>query len=198
MTVTTRLKRFLPSDLTPAQRAVYDSIVSGPRSRGVQAFDVAAPDGSLHGPFNALLLNPAIGDAMQCFGAAIRYESTLDARVREAAILIVANVLDSDFERYAHEAVARQVGLTEEQIFGLRSPGLDTLPFAGNSFERGCLKFVLLLIHDAPIGDDLYRRLESTLGSTTMFELSAIVGYYRLLAQQLELFAVRPPTDALP
>ncbi|HEY0949418.1 MAG TPA: hypothetical protein VGD85_04425, partial [Nocardioides sp.] len=51
------------------------------------------------------LLSPAVGDALQRLGAAVRYRTALPDRAREMAILLVAARWDSAFEREAHEAV---------------------------------------------------------------------------------------------
>jgi len=76
-----------------------------------------------------MLLQPGVGEARQALGAAIRYRTTaLSTRDREIAVLTVARVLDSAYERFAHEAVARVAGLTDGEIDALRNgepAGLD-------------------------------------------------------------------------
>ena len=74
-----------PAQLGPDARALYDRINAGPR--GASMVD---DRGALIGPFNAMLLSPALGDPLQELGAAIRYRSSLTDRCRELAILIVA------------------------------------------------------------------------------------------------------------
>nr|BFE70573.1 hypothetical protein GCM10020092_038740 [Actinoplanes digitatis] len=72
---------------------------------GPQLFRLVGADGGLEGPFNAFLLQPRLGLALQALGAAVRYETGLADRAREIAILVVSAASDSAFERYAHEAV---------------------------------------------------------------------------------------------
>jgi 4-carboxymuconolactone decarboxylase len=59
-----RLPPLTPAELDGAQRQLYDSLVANEvplfDGAGVQ---VIAQDGSLLGPFNPLLLNPALGAA---------------------------------------------------------------------------------------------------------------------------------------
>jgi 4-carboxymuconolactone decarboxylase len=64
----TRLPAFDPGRLDPEARAVYRRITAGPR--GASAVDA---DGRLVGPFNAMLLSPALGGPLQELGAAVRY-----------------------------------------------------------------------------------------------------------------------------
>src|SRR6185369_9661825 len=116
-----RLRRLVPADLDEAQRLLYDRIVGGPRANGPRPVPLTEPDGSLRGPFNAMLYAPAVGEALQSLGAAVRFGTALSDRVREIAILAVAAHWDSAFERYAHEAIGRVVGLSEDIIAALRA-----------------------------------------------------------------------------
>src|SRR6478609_9917454 len=115
-----RVHPFTPESLTGAQRDLYDAIAGGPRAQGPQHFALTRPDGSLRGPFNALLLAPALGGALQDVGAAIRYRGALSDRAREIAILLVAAHWDSAFEREAHEAVGAAAGLSDAELGALR------------------------------------------------------------------------------
>lgn len=86
-----------PAQLDPDARALYDRINAGPR--GASMLD---DQGALIGPFNAMLLSPALGDPLQELGAAIRYRSALTDRCRELAILVVAAHWSSAFEQQVH------------------------------------------------------------------------------------------------
>jgi hypothetical protein len=64
----TRIPRLGRDQIGEAQRAVYDAITGGPRAAG-RAFRLTGDDGSLEGPFNAMLLHPPLGNALQELGA---------------------------------------------------------------------------------------------------------------------------------
>ena len=104
-----RIPKLEPSALDDDQRSLYDAIAGGRRAQGPQLFRLADSAGRLEGPFNAFLLQPRLGSALQALGSAVRYDTALDDRCREIAILVVAAHWRSDFEWYAHEAVARSV-----------------------------------------------------------------------------------------
>ena len=125
-----RVQPFEPGALAPAQRELFEAIAGGPRAQGPQHFALTRPDGSLRGPFNAFLLAPELGGALQNLGAAIRYRGALTARAREIAILLVAAHWDSEFEREAHEAVGAASGLTPDELAALRDG--DPTAFAGD------------------------------------------------------------------
>ncbi|MGV3711685.1 carboxymuconolactone decarboxylase family protein [Pseudolysinimonas sp.] len=175
-----------PSALDAAERAVYDEIAGGPRAAGPQHFPLTRDDGSLRGPFNALLLSPALGSAVQRLGAAVRYSTDLTAREREISILLVAASWNSAFERESHEAVGRAAGLTDREILDLRT---GRVPALDDERERLCAETVAALTQ-GDLSDAQWERARDALGAEIVFELSTLVGYYALLALQLRVFRV--------
>ncbi|MFF3504653.1 carboxymuconolactone decarboxylase family protein [Streptomyces sp. NPDC003247] len=195
-----RLPLLHPARLSPAQRALYEEITGGPRGDGPQPFALTDPEGRLNGPFNAMLFSPGLGRDLQALGAAIRYRAALPPRVRETAVLVVAAVWDSAFERHAHEPAGRAAGLTDTEVHALRE-GRD--PGFTDPYERAAWSATRVLATPSdPLDDDWYRAAHAALGAAALFELSTLVGYYATLALQLRLFRVpvpEPPGDrALP
>jgi len=190
-TSTGRLPLLHPERLDPDQHALYADITGGPRAAGPQPFALTDADGHLNGPFNAMLFSPRTGSALQGLGAAIRYRTTLPPRVRETAVLVVAAVWDSAFERYAHEPAGSAAGLTDTEIRALREgtdPGL-TDPFEHAAWATART----LATPPRRLDDTWYEAARAALGETALFELSTLVGYYATLALQLRLFDVPAP-----
>lgn len=185
-----RLPKLAVADLDPDQRALYDTIVGGPRSKGPQAFSLTDHDGGLEGPFNAMLLSPALGGKLQDLGAAIRYETDLTNREREIAILVVATIWDSAFERYAHEAVGRRVGLSEDELAGLRVGDRNML---SDGRERLVADTCAKLAEQGRLDDDDFAAALTEFGAPLLFQLTTLVGYYATLALQLRVFDVAVP-----
>jgi 4-carboxymuconolactone decarboxylase len=182
----TRQHRFLPDDLTGERRALYDAIASGPRSQGPQLFPLTDEDGVLRGPFNGFLLAPAVGNALQRLGAAVRYGTALSDRVREMAVLVVAAREDSAFERESHEAVGRAVGLTEDEVQAIRA---GRMPPLADREEAACLVLTRALV-EGDVDDATWAACVPPLSQETVFELTTLVGYYAILALQLRVFRV--------
>ena len=68
----------IPIDkMSAAQRSIADAIMSGPRKR-------------MSGPFNAWLRSPELADRLQKVGEYVRFNTSLDKRVNEMAILMTA------------------------------------------------------------------------------------------------------------
>ena len=182
---TPRRRRATPAELTEEQRALYDRITGGPRAAGPQHFALTDAEGRLAGPFDALLLSPAVGTALQEVGAAVRYGSELPDRVRELAILRVAGYWGCAFERTAHETIGRAVGLSEPEI---AAAGAGTQPDLADPTESIALAVVEALVLRGDLGDEEYARAVDRLGERGVFELTALVGYYATLALQLRVF----------
>ncbi len=185
-----RLPDLLPEDLDAEQRALYDAIVGGPRGTGPQHFPLTTPDGALTGPFAVMIHGPALGRALQELGSAVRYTTGLTDRVREIAILTVAAATDSDFERFAHERVGRAVGITDDELAAIADGSFAP----DDGVERAAYDLCRrLLAGSARLTDDEYADLVAVLGTTTITELTVLVGYYRTLADLLAVYEVGVP-----
>ena len=186
-----RLAKLSPDTLDTEQRAVYDAIAAGRRAQGPQLFRLVDDDGGLEGPFNAFLLQPRLGGVLQAVGSAVRYETSLSDRAREIAILVVSLHWESEFEWYAHEAVGRHVGLTDDELTALRDGRYDAL----SADERVVARTTALLVAESDLDDASYDEAVHALGLAGLFELLTLVGYYATLALQLRVFRVPAPSS---
>jgi 4-carboxymuconolactone decarboxylase len=184
-----RIPKYRPEELDDERRALYDAIAGGPRASGGSPFRLTDAHGGLEGPFNAMLLQPALGTALQALGSAVRYETALTGRAREIAILVVARVWDSAFERHAHEAVGRVVGLSPAELAALRDRHAEPVT---DLHERLVQDTTTALAERGDLTDDEYAAARDGLGLPLLFELTTLVGYYATLALQLRVFRVAP------
>ena len=187
-----RLRSLTRDELDDRQRALYDSVTGGPRASGPGRFPLVDGDGGLIGPFNAFLLEPAVGDRLQALGAVLRFDTSFTDRAREIAILTVATHHDATFERYAHERIGRRAGLTDVELAALRAGDLTVWTDPG---DRVVAETAGELLATGDLGDDSYERAIAQLGESGLFELTTLVGYYALLAVQLRIFRVPTPDD---
>jgi 4-carboxymuconolactone decarboxylase len=190
--VTDRLRRLTPGELGADQQDVYDAIAGGDRAKGLQHFPLTAEDGSLNGPFGIMLHAPGVGGSLQELGAAIRYRTSLSARVREIAILMVAAAVESPFERWAHERVGRAAGLTDEELHAL-AEGTFT---SHDAVEQSAAELTALLLAGHALDEGTYGALQARLGVPAMIELTTLVGYYRTLAALMLVFDVGVPAES--
>ena len=189
MTSGARISKLEPSSLDDEQRSLYDAIAGGRRAQGPQLFQLTDEEGHLEGPFNAFLLQPRLGSVLQAVGSSVRYDTGLDDRCREIAILVVAAHWRSDFEWYAHEAVGRSAGLGDAELAAVRDGRHAAL--AGR--EAVVARTVAALVLRGDLDDAEYREAVDHLGTAGLFELVTLVGYYATLALQLRVFRVPAP-----
>jgi 4-carboxymuconolactone decarboxylase len=189
-----RLPVLSSDEMTSEQVVLYREILGGPRGQGPRAVLLASGAGGLAGPFNAMLYAPSVGHALQELGTAIRFRTELAPRVREMAILVVAQAWDSAYVRESHELLGRDAGLTDAEIEALRA-GAD--PGFADKQEQVAYSVVRALTGPGPKSADLddqeYDTAVAVLGEQALVELSALVGYYATLALQLRIFRVAGP-----
>ncbi len=170
-----------PEDMTPDQKAVYDKIVSGPR-------------GMLVGPLRAALHNPSLADRWQALGQVLRFETRLPPELTELAILVTARHWNSELEWTIHAREARKAGLHDAIIDAIRQcevPGLD------REDQREIFEFSRELLENGKVGDCLYAALLARWGPSGVVELTALVGYYSMVAMTLNTHRI-PLPDHIP
>ena len=183
-----RFKAPAPSDLDDKQRRLYESIVGGPRKDSL--FRLQEADGSLTGPFGLMLIAPEMGAALSALGEATRFHSSLGNRLREIAILTVASRRLASYEWYAHELIARNFGLGDQELEAIRR---NDASFWSDPDERVTHELALVVLQHGIPNDELYRRAEEQLGTDGVAELVMLIGYYETLAMLMSVFEVGVP-----
>jgi alkylhydroperoxidase family enzyme len=188
-----RLPWLEPAELSEAQQHVYQQIVAGPRATKAGGLTRVDDHGRLEGPFNAMLITPAIGDALQNLGQVVRFESRLSARARELVILTIAREARSDFEWYAHTLHGKTAGLTTAEIdavlHGRQLPWLDPT-------EQLTLQTATSLLLTGDLDDELFAKAQNGLGTDIVMELLVLVGYYQVMATLLRVWRTPMPKTA--
>jgi 4-carboxymuconolactone decarboxylase len=172
-------------DLSDEQRRLRDAITTGPRGQ-------SAASG---GPFEVWLHSPDFGEQAQRFGAYVRYETSLGARISEFAILICARHWGADYEWFVHAPIARQAGVPADAIEDLRL-GRDV--HLTDDTDRAVHGFCRELLGQRRVCDATYATAERRLGKSALVELVGLLGYYSLVALTLIAFEVLPPDSARP
>lgn len=184
MSNNSRLEPFTPDQLDQDQRKLYKAICEGPRRNVTGGHPPFDESGRLRGPFNAMLLSPSLGHALQNLGAAIRFETSLPIRAREIATLVTARHRASEYEWQAHERLARAAGVTDAEIDSI----VRDAPRFDDESEQLIAEVALMLASEGRLEDGEYARAVEVLGTGALFEVVTLVGYYGLLASVLEVF----------
>lgn len=105
----------------------------------------------------------------------------------ELIILTIANDAESEFELASHEWMAYEAGLTHGQLVALRQRDEPELE---DEVERIAWRTTRRLVESGDLNDEDYEAAVSTLGDRGLVELTTLVGFYRLVALQLEVFRI--------
>lgn len=180
-----------PAAMTESQRALYDRYTTGRRAAPESPFSLVSADGRLLGPPAVWILSPKFGEAMQHIGGAVRFDSELPYRAREIAILLVGHHHRSAFELYAHRRAGAAAGLSEADLAALAD---HEEPVGMSDVEACCFRTTRRILDRGTLDADEFREAVGLLGEAGLFELVTIVGYYNLVAWQLAVFDVQPPS----
>jgi len=168
-----------PETMTAAQRAVHDRIASGPR-------------GGVPLPFLAMLDSPVLCEAIQSVGEAIRYRTSLGDRRREIAILSAAAAWGSGYEWDYHDRLAITAGLTPPE----RQAVLDGSGADLSEGEAAIVHYIHTAIRERRADKAALERLGRACGPEIATEITAIAGYYPLLALFLDAGELDSPLPA--
>ncbi|GAA4350367.1 hypothetical protein GCM10023165_37690 [Variovorax defluvii] len=145
-----------------AQRKAAQALIDGPR-KGV------------FGPFLPLLQSPALMERVGSVGEYLRFDSRLDARVRELVICATARHVGNQFEWLLHAQAAIKAGVNAEAIEALRL-GRRAAPLAED--EQLALDFALELLRHNGVSEPTYAATEARFGRQQLVDLSTLVGYF--------------------
>ncbi len=171
------------SDLNPDQRRVLDAILG---KRG----------GRIPGPFRFSLHCPALTEVWHPLGETLRLKSTFPLRLSEFAILITAREWDCDYVFQAHAPHALKGGLDQKVIDALAR---DERPVFSQADEEAIYEYCTELFRKHAVSDRNYARALELFGVPGVVELTALIGYYGMvamtvLAHEMPLPAgVKPP-----
>lgn len=178
-----RLPWFRPEDLDAEQRAYYDRLLATPRDRSGFVDD----EGRLQGAFNARLLDPPVGTAIQELGAALRFGSKLADRQREIVILTVAESEQCNFEWHGHAEAARRAGLSDDELEALRTGA----PAPSLSADEQVVRRVAReLLGERDVSDELFAAVMDSIGPVAMFDIVSLVGHYLHTALAIRVWRV--------
>lgn len=164
-----RIPLVTADNLTPEQRLVYDRIVAGPRK-------------AIVGPLRAALHNPELAERWQQLGALLRYGTSLPPRIKELAILVTARRWNSMLEWQIHEREARAAGVPVQTIEAIRN--VQPPPFEHED-DAAVYEFVRELQERGRVIPSVYETALSRFGTAGIVELTALVGYYTMVAMTL-------------
>ena len=185
-----------PSQMTPAQTTIYESIIQSRPLTGIS------------GPFGPWLAIPSIANPAQELGKACRYGTSLSFRESELVILLTGARHKSHAEFDIHVGEALRAGICISLIESIPRDGdfsslaveeeivpLLLVELEGSAREVEIVRFVAELLETSSISDERYNAAKQVLGESVLVEVTSIVGYYTFCAYTLNVFRI-PTKDA--
>jgi alkylhydroperoxidase family enzyme len=155
-------------------------------------------------PLDGMLLHsPEFADGWNSMLGAVRGKSTLPADIRELAILRVAARNGADAEWIAHEPLARQAGLGDEQIAAIgvggvtgAGPGstVDTVTLSPPQWAA--LSYADAVTMHVTVPEEIFGAVRAHFDDRQILELTVIVAAYNMVSRVLVALEVRPDEDA--
>jgi len=113
---------------------------------------------------------------------------TLPGRQRELAILRTAVRCGAEYEWSHHAGTARNLGVSDEELSGLRQP-LDAHPWSAP--DHALLRAVDEMHDTWALSDEAWAPLHERFGDAGVIELVMLVGQYHLVALALRVLRVQ-------
>jgi 4-carboxymuconolactone decarboxylase len=148
----------------PKDHAIVDAIIG---SRG-----------ALQGPFSMFLHCPELAGRVAHLGAFVRFEGSLDMRVRVLAAMTAAREFDAVYVWGAQTGGARRLGVPESTITAIREQHTRGIP----PEDAQIVEFTRQLIRKHRADDATIKALQERFGNDGLIQLTGAIGYYIMLA----------------
>ena len=168
-------------------QSVWDGVV------GSRGGDLIGPEGGLIGPFNAFVHAPGVGRRLSSLGRVLRFETSIERRLSEVAIITVGARWKAEFEWWAHARMAREHGVPGEVVDAIargENPAFEA------DDERVVYTVARQLAADGQLGQGAFAAAQRLLGDAGVVELVSLCGYYTLVSFLLNAFTVPLPEGA--
>jgi 4-carboxymuconolactone decarboxylase len=176
-----RVEDLKPEDLTPEQKQVAAAIAG---TRG----------GVVRGPFAIWLRNPPLAAAADRLGTALR-QGSLDKRLFELMVLIVARHYTAQYAWYAHAKQGLEAGLSSAVVDAIRE---RRKPEFARDDERLIYDVVSEMNDTRTLSQPTYDRAIAALGLDRTIELITAIGFYTMVAIMLNGFDAPVPGGERP
>jgi 4-carboxymuconolactone decarboxylase len=159
-----RLPQITSRDQVPeADRVTVDAIIE---SRGV-----------LQGPFTMFLHCPELAGRAADLGAYVRFEGTLDMRVRVLAAMTVAREFEATYVWGAQTGGARRLGVPETTIDAIRNKHSRGIP----PEDAQIVDVTRQLLEKHRVEQGLFDAVRKRVGDHDLLQLTGTIGYYSML-----------------
>lgn len=170
-----RFDPFDPDQLSIEARAVYDRILSA--------------RGYVPGPYQFWLASPGFSDRIEPVEQFLRHGVTLEDRLVEIVVLVVAKKWRAQYVWTSHGPAAEKIGVDPAIIEAIRA---GAVPNFAQKDEQVCYEVSAALISGCSVEGDLWARAIGSIGEEGINEILGLIGLYTSVC--LTMVAYEMPT----
>jgi 4-carboxymuconolactone decarboxylase len=139
---------------------------------------IVASRGALQGPFTMFLHSPELAGRLAHLGAYVRFEGSLDMRVRVLAAMTVARELEAEYVWGAQTGGALRLGVPDTTITAIRENHSRGIP----AEDTHIIDFTRQLMRKHRVDEATVKALIGRFGNDGFIQLTGAIGYYSMLA----------------
>ena len=159
-----------------------DQLSETQKPLGAQVMKVSSV--GIGGPYNLLLRSPVLGQRLFDLFDYVRWNTSIDLRLNEFAILIVGRQWRSQVEWFAHVPIALKAGLSPDIIAELKA---SKRPSKMAEDEAVVYDFVTELTTTKRVSDETYARAKKVFNDQQIVDLTSLAGNYVMVAMLLAM-----------
>ena len=152
------------------------------------AESIVASRGAIAGPFTAFLHSPEVAARVAHLGAYVRFEGSLDMRVRVLAAMTVAREYEAMYVWGAQTGGARRQNVPEETIAAIRDNHSRGVP----PEDAQIIEFTRALLRRHRVDAAAFEAMQRRFGNDELVQLTTAIGYYSLLCMTVNTAEVEP------
>ena len=166
-----------PEEMTPEQQRIYAAVVAGPR-------------GQVIGPLRAAIHSPQLAERWSELGEFLRYGMSIPARQTELAIIVTGRRWTSQIEWWVHARAAIDASLAPAVVEAIRN---CAAPRFDCSDDAAVYEFTRQLQQTGQPDLKTYGAIHERWGVRGVVELTALIGYYTMVAMTLSAHDIPLP-----
>ncbi len=132
--------------------------------------------------YRALSHSPSTIASFVKLGNVLLNRAELSAKLRELAIMRIANLLGSEYEWTQHLPIALEVGVTKEQVDNIHQ--WESSAFF-NEEEQAVLRYTDIITLNDEVKDVIFEALKKHINERQIVELTVSIGYWGMVAKVL-------------
>jgi 4-carboxymuconolactone decarboxylase len=177
-----RVPLLTAEQMSPDQRSLYDEVVAGPR-------------GQMIGPLRAAIHSPELAVRWSKLGEFLRFDTCLPKRLNELAIIVAGRRWSAQVEWWVHARVGVEAGLLQTAIDAIREL---REPIFEEEADLEVYEFARLVQQNGRVPAETYDAIVARWGTRGVVELTAVIGYYTMVAMTLNVHQLPVPDGSTP